>query len=62
MVRRPVFVPDLGKPYVSELSLDFEQFSWESSILAEAAFVLRVCMRRMWLGFLVARSGGIVQE
>ena len=30
MVRRPVFVPDLGKPYVSELSLDFEQFSGSS--------------------------------
>ena len=30
MVRRPVFVPDSGKPYVSELSLDFEQFSGSS--------------------------------
>ena len=30
MVRRPVFVPDYGKPYVSELSMDFEQFSGSS--------------------------------
>ena len=26
MARRPVFVPDSDKPYVSELSLDFEYF------------------------------------
>ena len=30
MARRPVFVPDSRKPYVSELSLDFEQFSGSS--------------------------------
>jgi len=30
MVRRPVFVPDSAKPYVSELSLDFEQYSGSS--------------------------------
>ena len=30
MARRPVFVPDSDKPYVSEVSLDFEQFSGSS--------------------------------
>lgn len=30
MARRPVFVPDSDKPYVSELSLDFEYFSGSS--------------------------------
>ena len=30
MARRLVFVPDSGKPYVSELSLDFEYFSGSS--------------------------------
>jgi len=30
MVRRPVFVPESGKPYVSEISLDFEYFPGSS--------------------------------
>lgn len=30
MVRRPVFVPDSDKPYVSEVSLDFEYFPGSS--------------------------------
>ena len=30
MARRPVFVPDSDKPYVSELSLDFEYFPGSS--------------------------------
>ena len=30
MARRPVFVPDSDKPYVSELSVDFEYFSGSS--------------------------------
>jgi len=30
MARRPVFVPDSDKPYVSEVSLDFEYFPGSS--------------------------------
>ena len=30
MVRRPVFVPESDKPYVSEISLDFEYFPGSS--------------------------------
>ena len=30
MARRPVFVPESDKPYVSELSLDFEYFPGSS--------------------------------
>ena len=50
MARRPVFVPDSDKPYVSEVSLDFEYFP--DLLFSRSSVRLQVCMRRMWLGFL----------
>ena len=61
MVRRPVFVPESDKPYVSEISLDFEYFpgsfySAEATLGCE--FACGVCGSVSF----VARSGGVVQE
>ena len=50
MVRRPVFVPDSARPYVSELSLDFEQFSGSS--IQQKQRSIASLHASMWLSFL----------